>query len=174
MATAAWTTKAWNAIVTKYPKLEGKSEGVAFCAWAIDQGTEALTEVRAFAEEAGAHLKFSGASIGGAKVAMGKAKKKARKSKTKAKAAPRGRPRKGAKKRGRPEKKRGGSPDVKFVIASLLEDLAADVEEANVEYESGRERLLAAKVTFKKLRPVFDEYHAAKSKKIGALLDSVR
>lgn len=183
MAATSWTTKAWNDIVKKYPKLESKSEGVAFCAWAIDNGVEGLTEIRAHADQAGAKLKFSGASIGGAKVAMGKVKKKPRGKGGAAKGRGPGRPKgsgskKGAKKggarRGRPSLRGGKVADVGAVIATLLEDLSAEIEEARVEYESGRERLLVAKASFKKLKPVFDEYHASRSKKIAALLDSVR
>jgi len=177
MATAKWSTNAWNGTVKKYPKLESKSEGVAFCAWAIDNGYQGLAEVREFAAEAGANLKFSGASIGGAKVAMGKAKKKPRKPKAKKKgmAKKRGRPaKKGAKRRGRPAKNKMGSGDVGAVIGALLDGLGAEIEDASVEYQSGRERLLVAKASFKKLRPVFDEYHGARSKKLAALLDGVR
>ena len=180
MATGYWSTKAWNDIVTKYPKLESKSEGVAFCAWAIDMGIEGLAEIRERADAAGAKLKFSGASIGGAKVAMGKAKKKARgatrgaKAGAKAKGPGRPKGKKGAKKRGRPAKRGGSLTDVGAVISALLENLAGEIEDASVEYQSGRERLLVAKTSFKKLKPVFDEYHAARSKKISALLDGVR
>ena len=171
MAATSWTTKAWNAIVKKYPNLGGKSEGVAFCAWAIDRGIERLTEIRGFADEAGAKLKFSGASIGGAKVAMGKAKKSPRKAKGAARSNV-------AKKRGRPAKRgarnRALTADVGAVISTLLENLGAEIEDASIEYSSGRERLLAAKASFKKLRPVFDEYHAARSKKLSKLLDGIR
>ncbi len=163
MAATKWTKSAWSSIVKKYPKLEGKSEGVAFCAWGIENGIDVLPGIRALAKQTGTKLKFSGASIGGARVAMVRAKKKASSTRSPA-----------AKRRGRPAKKRGLGTDVGEVIATLLEDLGAEIEDASREYESGKARLSAAKANFKKLRPVFQQYHAARSRKLAKLLDSTR
>ncbi|MEZ5988814.1 MAG: hypothetical protein R3F30_06770 [Planctomycetota bacterium] len=171
MATKQWTTKAWDELVAKYPKLDEKPEGVAFCAFAIDQGVESLPDIRELAKGMGIKLKFSGASVGSAKVAMGR-KKAAKRGKGTAKAKPAGGT---GKRRGRPPKAKAavGAGEMKTVIAGLLEGLANEIEDARAQFDEGRSRLEKAKGTFARLKPVFEEYHGARAKKLGEMLAGI-
>lgn len=88
MALKVWNDKTWDKMIVKHPKLGVKSEGVAFAAAALESGSKGLTEVQANAKALKVRLKFSGASIGSAKICMGLAKKRSKNTKAKKRGRP--------------------------------------------------------------------------------------
>lgn len=73
MALTEWNQEVWDAIVESYPKLSGKSEGIAFCAAVLEDHPDLkLNDVRQMGQTFAPNLTFSPISISSAEVAMGR------------------------------------------------------------------------------------------------------
>jgi hypothetical protein len=81
MPLTEWNEDVQRQIVEKYPSLEGKSEGILFCAAALeDEPDLRLNDMREKGRLFAPELTFSPVSITSAQVAMGRREKKARKA----------------------------------------------------------------------------------------------
>lgn len=73
MALTQWNQQTWDQIVETYPKLANKSEGIAFCAAALEDNPGLkLNDVRQIGQTFAPSLTFSPISISSAEVAMGR------------------------------------------------------------------------------------------------------
>ena len=80
MPLTEWNEQAQSQIVAKYPELEGKSEGILFCAAALEDEPELkLVDMREKGRLFAPELSFSPVSITSAQIAMGRREKKPRK-----------------------------------------------------------------------------------------------
>ncbi len=90
MALTQWNKTAWDQIVESYPKLAGKSEGIAFCAALLEDNPGLkLNDVRHMGQTFAPELTFSPISISSAEVAMGRREPTQRKPR-RARVAPEG------------------------------------------------------------------------------------